>query len=33
MRLEAMRGGAVRFFVKPFDGEDLLEAVRVALNS
>jgi FixJ family two-component response regulator len=33
MRLQAMRGGAVKFFVKPFDGEDLLEAVRVALNS
>ena len=33
MRLQAMRGGAVKFFVKPFDGEDLLEAVRVGLNS
>jgi FixJ family two-component response regulator len=33
MRLQAMRGGAVKFFVKPFDGEDLLEAVREALNS
>lgn len=33
MRLQAMRGGAVRFFAKPFDGETLLEAVRVALTS
>ena len=33
MRLQAMRGGAVRFLVKPFDGETLLEAVRVALES
>ena len=33
MRLQAMRGGAVKFLVKPFDGETLLEAVRVALNS
>src|SRR6185295_19996597 len=33
MRLQAMRGGAVKFFAKPFDGETLLEAVRVALNS
>jgi FixJ family two-component response regulator len=33
LRLQAMRGGAVKFLVKPFDGETLLEAVRVALNS
>jgi FixJ family two-component response regulator len=32
MRLQAMRGGAVKFLAKPFDGETLLEAVRVALN-
>jgi FixJ family two-component response regulator len=32
MRLQAMRGGAVKFFTKPFDGETLLEAVRVALK-
>lgn len=33
LRLQAMRGGAVKFLVKPFEGETLLEAVRVALNS
>lgn len=33
LRLQAMRGGAVTFLVKPFDGEALLEAVRSALNS
>jgi FixJ family two-component response regulator len=33
MRLQAMRGGAVKFLMKPFDGETLLEAVRVALTS
>jgi FixJ family two-component response regulator len=32
MRLQAMRGGAVEFLAKPFDGETLLEAVRVALK-
>jgi len=32
MRLQAMRGGAVKFLTKPFDGETLLEAVRVALE-
>ena len=32
MRLQAMRGGAVKFLTKPFDGETLLEAVRVALK-
>src|SRR6202007_341628 len=31
MRLQAMRGGAVKFLAKPFDGAILLEAVRVAL--
>lgn len=33
MRLQAMRSGAVKFLAKPFDGETLLEAVRVALKS
>jgi len=33
MRLQAMRGGAVKFLAKPFDGEVLIEAVRVALGS
>src|SRR5882757_1691667 len=33
MRLQAMRGGAVKFLMKPFDGETLLEAVRIALES
>ena len=33
MRLQAMRGGAVKFLAKPFDGETLLESVRVALKS
>jgi FixJ family two-component response regulator len=28
-----MRGGAVTFLTKPFNGEDLLNFVRVALNS
>ena len=32
MRLQAMRGGAVKFLAKPFEGETLLEAVRVALE-
>ena len=32
MRLQAMRGGAVKFMVKPFDGAILLESVRVALE-
>ena len=32
MRLQAMRGGAVKFFVKPFDCETLLESVRAALE-
>ena len=32
MRLQAMRGGAVKFLAKPFDGEILLEAVQVALE-
>ena len=32
MRLRAMRGGAVKFLAKPFDGEILLEAVQVALE-
>ena len=32
MRLQAMRAGAVKFLSKPFDGEILLEAVRVALR-
>jgi len=33
MRMQAMRGGAVKFLAKPFDCEALLEAVRVALKS
>jgi FixJ family two-component response regulator len=33
MHLQAMRGGAVKFFAKPFDGEMLLQAVRGALES
>jgi FixJ family two-component response regulator len=33
MRLPAMRGGAVKFMVKPFDCAILLESVRVALQS
>jgi FixJ family two-component response regulator len=32
IRMQAMRGGAVKFLTKPFDGEILLEAVRVALK-
>jgi len=32
MRLQAMRGGAVKFLAKPFDAEILLDAVRVALK-
>ena len=33
MRLQAMRGGAVKFLAKPFDCETLLEAVQAALNN
>jgi FixJ family two-component response regulator len=33
MRLQAMRGGAVKFLAKPFDSEILLESVRVALGN
>src|ERR1700730_1867404 len=33
MRLQAMRGGAVKFLAKPFDSVILLEAVRVALDN
>lgn len=32
MRLQAMRGGAVKFLAKPFDGEILVEAVQAALE-
>jgi FixJ family two-component response regulator len=32
MRSQAMRGGAVEFFPKPFDGETLLATVRLALE-
>src|ERR1700739_1132509 len=31
--LQAMRGGAVKFLAKPFDGAVLLEGVRAALGS
>ena len=33
MRLQAMRGGAVKFLAKPFDSDILLEGVRAALGS
>jgi FixJ family two-component response regulator len=33
MRLHAMRSGALKFLVKPFDGATLIEGVRVALAS
>ena len=33
MRLQAMRGGAVTFLLKPFDGDTLVDAVRMALKS
>ena len=33
MRLQAMRGGAVKFMAKPFDGESLLESVRAAFEN
>jgi FixJ family two-component response regulator len=33
MRLQAMRGGAVKFLTKPFDDAILLESVRTALES
>jgi FixJ family two-component response regulator len=33
MRLQAMRGGAVKFLAKPFDAAILLEGVRTALGS
>lgn len=33
MRLRAMRGGAVKFLAKPFDGSVLLEGVRAALGN
>ena len=32
LRLQAMRGGAVKFMVKPFDCGILLECVRVAME-
>ncbi len=32
MRLQAMRGGAVKFLAKPFDGSTLIESVRAALE-
>ena len=32
LRLQAMRGGAVTFLAKPFDGAILLESVRMALE-
>src|ERR1700758_5268205 len=33
MRLQAMRGGAVKFMIKPFDGAILLESVRAAFEA
>jgi FixJ family two-component response regulator len=33
MRLQAMRGGAVKFLAKPFDAAILLEGVKAALRS
>jgi len=33
MRLQAMRNGAVKFLVKPFDSGILLEGVRMALET
>ena len=33
MRLQAMRGGAVKFLAKPFDATVLLESVRVAVDN
>ena len=33
LRLQAMRGGAVKFMVKPFDCAILLEGVRAALEA
>ena len=32
IRLQAMRGGAVKFLTKPFDSENLLGSVRIALK-
>jgi len=32
MRIQAMRGGAVEFFAKPFDHQSLLKTVRAALD-
>jgi FixJ family two-component response regulator len=32
VRRRALQGGAVAFLYKPFDGEDLLRAIRRALN-
>jgi FixJ family two-component response regulator len=32
MRLQAMRGGAVKFLAKPFDDATLLESVRTAFE-
>jgi FixJ family two-component response regulator len=33
LRLQAMRGGAVKFLAKPFDGELLIQSVRAALEN
>jgi len=32
IRMQAMRGGAVKFLTKPFESEALLESVRTALS-
>ena len=32
MRMQAMKAGAVEFLTKPFHGEDMLDAVKKALE-
>jgi FixJ family two-component response regulator len=33
IRIQALTAGAAEFLTKPFDGEELLDSVRTALNS
>src|ERR1700736_347615 len=33
MRMQALRGGAVEFLLKPFNDDELIESVRAALES